>query len=158
MSQSFYYASIPSPLGPLTLFEDNGAIVVLEFGKVPEGSKKTPLLKEAEKQLKAYFDGKLQTFDLPLSPDGTPFQKKVWNAMRKIKYGTVWTYGDMARKVKSAPRAVGGACGKNPIPIIIPCHRVVGAKMNLTGYSGGDGLETKETLLILEGVLAPDPV
>lgn len=156
MNQTFHYASVASALGPLTLFEEGSAIIVVEFGRIPEAGTKTPLMVEAEKQLKAYFDGKLEKFDLPLKPEGTAFQKSVWKEMQKIPYGKILTYGDVAKKLKSAPRAVGGACGKNPIPIFIPCHRIVGANMKLTGYSGGEGLETKKSLLILEGVLEPE--
>ena len=89
-------------------------------------------------------------FDLPLRPSGTQFQVAVCNAMLRIRYGEVRTYGEIAEDISSAPRAVGGACGRNPIPILIPCHRVVGANGKLTGFSGGEGVSTKRTLLTLE--------
>lgn len=145
------YLSIKSPYGDLTLFEENDSLIALEWGRSP-GGQKTALLLEAQKQLASYFDGKLDQFDLPLSAQGTPFYKRVWAHMQSIPYGRVETYGDVAAKIGSAPRAVGGACGRNPIPIIVPCHRIVGAGGRLTGYTGADGIETKKALLRLEGV------
>jgi len=153
---SFYTQTVPSPTGTLTLFADDEALIVVEWGKGPEGST-SPLLKEAASQLNAYFDGKLKTFDLPLAPEGTEFQRAVWDGMLRIPYGQVRTYGDLAHDLSSSARAVGGACGSNPIPIVIPCHRVVGTNGKLTGFSGGEGVETKTQLLILEGNLAPEP-
>jgi len=141
--------SFHSPLGPLTLFEEDDAIIVLEWGRAPE-DETSPLLDEAKKQLDAYFDRKLTNFDLPLSPPGTDFQKRVWRGMSQIPYGETRTYGDLARKISSGARPVGTACGRNPIPIIIPCHRVV-ASTGLGGYTGQGGLETKSYLLKLEG-------
>lgn len=148
------YLSFSSPLGILTVFAEGEALVSIDWGRAPEtGAAQTPLLAEARAQLEAYFDGRLQVFDLPLAPAGTAFQKKVWKALQAIPYGLTLTYGELARKVKSAPRPVGGACGRNPIPIVIPCHRVLGADGALTGYSGGEGPATKEALLRLEGAL-----
>ena len=109
------------------------------------------LLAEAAAQLDAYFAGKLTRFDLPLAPSGSPFETRVWTAMQAIPYGETRVYGDLAELVGSAPRAVGRACGSNPIPIVIPCHRVL-AKTGLGGYSGAGGLATKRHLLALEGV------
>ncbi len=142
-------ASIMSPVGTLSLFEEDGKIVVLEWGQAPKGIE-TSLLKEAKAQLSAYFSGKLKDFDLPLDPQGTDHQKKVWQIMAKIPFGETLTYGQIATEIGSAPRAIGGACGKNPIPIIIPCHRVVGANGKLTGFSGGEGIDTKIQLLRME--------
>ncbi len=139
-----------SPLGPLTLFEEAGAIVALEWGRAAT-SKATPLLEETRDQLNAYFDGKLKNFDLPLRPAGSAFQRAVWGQLTRIPFGRARSYGDIAKAISSASRAVGGACGKNPIPIIIPCHRVVGKGGKLTGYSGGDGVSAKKALLDLEG-------
>ncbi|MGB0671632.1 MAG: methylated-DNA--[protein]-cysteine S-methyltransferase [Rhodospirillales bacterium] len=147
------YLAIPSPFGALTLFADNEALIVLDWGRGGEGGAETPLLVEAAGQLAAYFDGKLTAFDLPMAPQGTDFQMRVWQAMQAIPYGETRSYADIARDLGSAPRAVGGACGRNPLPILIPCHRVVGAGGKLTGYSGGEGVETKEALLRLEGLL-----
>ena len=96
------------------------------------------------------------TKSLPLAPAGSPFEKRVWSAMQKIPYGETRCYGDLASDIRSAPRAVGGACGKNPIPIVIPCHRVL-AKAGLGGYSGAGGLDTKQALLRLEGALPENP-
>ena len=115
-----------------------------------------PLLSEAARQLDAYFAGKLADFDLKLRPAGSNFETRVWAAMQDIPYGETRCYGDLAATTGSAPRAVGRACGKNPIPIVIPCHRVLG-KGWLGGYSGSGGLRTKQALLALEGALAREP-
>jgi len=144
--------SISSPVGPLTLEEQDDKIVAISWGKETPPGNGSPLLEEAARQLQAYFDGKLSHFDLPLAPAGSPFEKRVWTAMQKIPYGETRCYGDLADTIHSAPRAVGGACGKNPIPIVIPCHRVL-AKSGMGGYSGQGGLDTKRTLLQLEGAL-----
>ncbi len=150
------HLSLQSPIGALTVFEDDGAIVSLDWGVAPRGPAsgggETGLLRAARDQLIAYFRRELEIFDLPLAPPGTEFQRAVCRAMSGIPYGALRTYGDIAAAVGSAPRAVGGACGRNPIPIIIPCHRVVGAGGAMTGYSGAGGLETKRALLHLEGV------
>lgn len=109
--------------------------------------------REAIRQLKAYFDGRLQDFDLPLKPQGTEFQLKVWQALRTIPYGQTWSYGELARHIRkpAAFRAVGAANGQNPIAVIIPCHRVIGSDGSLTGFGGG--LPIKRQLLALEGAL-----
>jgi len=146
--------SFTSPIGGLTLFEFDGAIVALDWGWVDENDE-TPLLAEARQQLDDYFAGRRQTFELPLAPHGTAFQRKIWDALLAIPYGQVRRYGELAAEAGSAARAVGGACGRNPIPIIIPCHRVVGHAGSLGGYSGEDGIETKRFLLELEGALVP---
>ncbi len=147
--------TISSPLGPLTLFEDKGAVVAVEWGTAP-GSAPTPLLREAERQLTAYFEGRLKAFDLPFKPRGTAFQMRVWDAMARIPFGKTQYYGALARTLGSGSRAVASACGRNPLPIFIPCHRVVGqgpgGSVRLGGYSGGEGPETKRFLLGLEGV------
>jgi methylated-DNA-[protein]-cysteine S-methyltransferase len=108
-------------------------------------------LKEAVRQLKAYFSGKLTNFDLPLAPHGTEFQQRVWTALRKVQYGTTASYGNIAAQIgnPTASRAVGMANGRNPISIIVPCHRVIGSNGKLVGYGGG--MTHKETLLKLEG-------
>jgi len=148
-----FCTSIMTPVGNMSCFEDNEQIVVLEWGQAPKGIE-TPLLKEAKAQLSAYFSGDLTDFDLPLDPQGTEHQKKVWKIMAAIPFAETITYGDIAKEIKSAPRAVGGACGKNPIPIIIPCHRVVGGGGKLTGFSGGEGVSTKIQLLQMEQAVA----
>lgn len=139
-----------SPVGTLTLFEDQDALVALDWGWV-EGGTETPLLEAARQQLEDYFAGQRQDFALPLAPHGTAFQQKVWTAMAAIPYGQTRTYGQLAGLLGTAPRAVGGACGRNPLPIIVPCHRVLAAQGRLGGYSGLDGLESKRFLLTLEG-------
>ncbi len=114
------------------------------------------LLIAAKQELEAYFDGKLRDFTLPLAPAGTAFQQRVWHEMAKIPFGQTMTYGQLADKSGSVARAVGGACGANPIPIIIPCHRVLGGGGKLGGFSGGLGPDSKRALLQHEGVLTPD--
>jgi len=148
------HLSIASPLGPLTALEEDGALVALEFGRAPGGGE-TPLLAEVRRQIDAYFDGRLRRFSLPLAAAGSPFQKAVWAALTAIPYGETRTYGDIAARLGSAARAVGGACARNPIPIVIPCHRVLGATGRLTGYSGAEGIATKRALLALEGAPVP---
>lgn len=150
------FISLNSPVGPLTIFADDNAIVAVDWGWPPETDEAPgPLLERARDQLEAYFDGKLEKFDLPLAPHGTVFQRKVWAAIAAIPFGKARTYGDLARELGTAPRALGGACGRNPIPIIIPCHRVLGTDGSLGGYSGMDGIDTKRALLDLEGVPLP---
>ncbi|MEO0412907.1 MAG: methylated-DNA--[protein]-cysteine S-methyltransferase [Pseudomonadota bacterium] len=143
--------TILSPVGELTLTDANGAIVSLNWGAGRDQAS-TQLLEKAAEQLHAYFDGTLKTFDLPLSPPVSNHGQTVLNAMQKIGYGETATYAHIAGVVGSSPRAVGGACGRNPIPIIIPCHRVLSAA-GMGGYSGEGGLETKRALLALEGAL-----
>lgn len=147
-----FYLSLASPLGFLTVFEDADAVVALEWGRVDE-ARPSKLLGDAKRQLDAYFDGRLKRFELPLAPAGSRFQLAVWDRMRAIPYGEARTYGELAKSLGNVARAVGGACGRNPIPIIIPCHRVVGQGGRLGGYSGGDGAATKRALLALEGYL-----
>jgi methylated-DNA-[protein]-cysteine S-methyltransferase len=141
--------SIPSPIGHLTIDEADDAIVAVRWGNGSPGNG-SPLLAEAARQLEAYFDGRLNRFDLPLATGGSSFEKRVWAAMQAIPYGETRTYSDLAHMTDSGPRAVGRACGRNHIPIIIPCHRVL-ARGGLGGYSGGSGLDTKQRLLALEG-------
>jgi methylated-DNA-[protein]-cysteine S-methyltransferase len=143
--------SVPSAVGRLVLEEEDGALVAVRWAEEDAGNG-SPLLAEAARQLEAYFAGGLSRFDLPLRPAGSAFERRVWGAMQAIPYGETRCYGDLASAIGSAPRAVGGACGKNPIPIVIPCHRVLG-KGWLGGYSGAGGLATKQTLLTLEGAL-----
>ncbi|MBO1679445.1 methylated-DNA--[protein]-cysteine S-methyltransferase [Bittarella massiliensis (ex Durand et al. 2017)] len=143
-----------SPIGPLGVGEEDGAITLILFAgqQPPEGYREgeTPLLREAWEQLERYFAGELRQFSLPLAPAGTPFQQAVWRALEEIPYGETCSYGEIARRVgrPQASRAVGGANHRNPIPIVIPCHRVIGAGGTLTGYGGG--LDRKGLLLDLE--------
>ncbi|MEM8749768.1 MAG: methylated-DNA--[protein]-cysteine S-methyltransferase [Pseudomonadota bacterium] len=140
---------VASPFGPLMLSQRGDAIVALDWCK-PEKNDDTPLLREGERQLAAYFAGELRDFDLPLEPGGDEFQQQVCEAMCEIPYGETVTYGDIAKKLDTAAQPVGNACGGNTIPIIIPCHRVLGAS-SLGGYSGEGGVERKIELLKLEG-------
>ena len=145
------HLNIHSPVGSLTLFEEYGALIAIEWGRGSNSNLgSTPLLTRAKVQLEEYFGGARKQFDLRLRPEGSVFQQAVWRCMTEIPHGEVRTYGDLAYNLNSAPRAVGGACGRNPIPIIIPCHRVVGAGGKLTGFSGGNGTDTKKMLLGLE--------
>ena len=143
--------AVPSPIGQLILDEADEAVVAIRWSDEPAGNG-SPLLDEAARQLAAYFDGRLTDFDLPLRPAGSEHQRRVWAAMQQIPYGETRCYGDLAAAIGSAPRAVGGACGRNPIPIVVPCHRVL-AKTGMGGYSGAGGLDTKRALLRLEGAL-----
>ncbi|MBT3330519.1 MAG: methylated-DNA--[protein]-cysteine S-methyltransferase [Rhodospirillales bacterium] len=146
------HTSINTPVGIISIFAHDDAINVVEWGRVPDGDS-DPLVEEAARQLKAYFAKDLTTFDLPLDPAGSAFQRAVCDEMFAIPYGQQTTYGAIAKKLGKSAQAVGTACGHNPIPIIIPCHRVVGADGAMTGFSGGEGVETKVQLLQHEGML-----
>jgi methylated-DNA-[protein]-cysteine S-methyltransferase len=139
--------SLHSPVGDLTISEEDGDIVAVDWGWGRDQTV-TPALERAKTALLDYFDGK-PLADLPLAPAGTVYRQKVWAALRAIPAGQTRTYIDIAKVAGGSPRSVGGANSKNPIPIFIPCHRVV-AVAGLGGYSGGDGLETKQRLLDLE--------
>lgn len=143
--------TLTSPIGPLTITAEDGAITALDFGADEtdqmDAVRSEPVLREAKRQLDQYFAGERAAFDLPLRPEGSAFRCAVWQALSAIPFGQTRTYGDIARVVGSAPRAIGGACGANPIPIVVPCHRVVGANGHLVGFSGGAGCATKRQLL-----------
>lgn len=154
-----YYTITPSPVGDLLLVSDGKDLIRVSMEKQKYASeidpewvekKDVPVLKLAVEQLKSYFAGLLDHFDLPLAFRGTEFQNKVWSELTKIPHGQTISYGELARRVGSpkASRAVGLANGKNPIAIIVPCHRVIGANGTLTGYGGG--LPRKKKLLELE--------
>jgi methylated-DNA-[protein]-cysteine S-methyltransferase len=152
-----YFTQIESPLGPLLLAADDMGLRQIEFANGKRASQPDPawleggtLLREPIRQLRAYFAGELEDFDLPLAPVGTPFQLGVWRCLSEIPYGQTISYGELARRIgnPNASRAVGLANGSNPIPIVIPCHRVIGSNGKLTGYGGG--LPIKEKLLALE--------
>lgn len=153
----------PSPLGPVLWLRTATGIAGMWFDAqkwFPESfdapdRPDDPLIVEAARQLDDYFEGRRRAFDLPLDLHGTPFQRAVWHALLAIPPGETCTYGDIARTVgsPSAARAVGAAVGRNPVGIIVPCHRVIGRDGTLTGYAGG--LDRKEVLLRLEGVLHP---
>ncbi|MDK9712065.1 methylated-DNA--[protein]-cysteine S-methyltransferase [Acidaminobacter sp.] len=165
--QQVHYFSYTTRLGPVIIADNGAAITHLLIGDAaanfqssensrltpPPILKETPLIREAHQQLEDYLSGARQTFDLPIAPTGTDFQKNVWSALRQIPYGTTQTYADIAKSIgsPSASRAVGTACGRNPILIITPCHRVIGTNGKLTGFAAG--LDVKTTLLQLEHVL-----
>lgn len=137
--------SVKTQFGDLTLTEDGDAITALDWCWAEEQAS-SAVLDEAARQLAAYAAGTLETFDLPLSVAGSAFQKDVCRVMSAIPFGYTITYGEIAKELKVPAQAVGQACGGNPIPVIIPCHRVMGAK-GLTGFSGRGGVETKVALL-----------
>ncbi len=145
--------TVDSPVGPLTVTAGDGAISAIDFGAGGGPPPNAGLLADAARQLTDYFAGARRDFELPLAPRGTPFRLRVWAALQAIPYGETRSYGDLARMLDTAPRAVGGACGANPIPLIVPCHRVTGAHGALGGFSGGAGCDTKRHLLALEGAL-----
>lgn len=150
--------SLHTPVGDLTVSEEDGAVVAIDWGWGRDQSE-TPLLIRARDQLHAYFDGTLTEFTLKLAPAGSPYRQRVWAALCRIPYGETRSYAEIARDAGGSPRSVGGANGANPIPIVIPCHRVL-ATTGIGGYSGGEGLPTKRFLLALEGealALAPRP-
>jgi methylated-DNA-[protein]-cysteine S-methyltransferase len=151
------YDTIDSPLGELLLAGDGHALTALHMGGSPAlGWRRDPArFREAAEQLRAYFAGDLRDFEIPLAPHGTPFQQRVWAALREIPYGTTISYAELAATVRrpGAARAVGAANGRNPIAVVIPCHRVIGASGTLTGYGGG--LDRKRLLLDLEAGIAP---
>jgi methylated-DNA-[protein]-cysteine S-methyltransferase len=155
-----YYATMDTPLGPLLLWGREGALAGVNFQAGTQAREPAAdwvadarPLADALAQLRAYFAGQRRDFSLAVEPQGTPFQRHVWQTLREIPYGVTITYGELARRVgkPSAARAVGAANGQNPIPIIIPCHRVIGANGKLTGFAGG--LHLKEGLLALEQAL-----
>ena len=151
MKYVWYYES---PIGRLGIAETDGAIAYLLFDEVRQVSnhvpKETALIKETAKQVWEYFDGKRKNFDLPLNPQGTVFQKAVWSALQEIPFGETCSYKQIAEQIGNpkAVRAVGMANNRNPIAVIIPCHRVIGMDGGLTGYAGG--LAVKQYLLNLE--------
>lgn len=137
--------SFATPTGPFTVTEDDGAIIRAEWGE--GGTDETPLLFEARRQIEDYFAGSRDRFDLPLRIAGSGFQHAVCDAMLAIPLGETRTYGEIGRDLGQPAQAVGQACGHNPIPLIVPCHRVMGAGGRLTGFSGRGGVETKVWLL-----------
>jgi len=137
-----------TPVGDITVAEEDGVIVSLDWGWGGDQIA-TPLLTRARDQLNEYFDGARRDFDLPLAPPGTAYRRKVWDELCRIPYGETRTYGEIAAGAGGSARSVGQANGANPIPIIIPCHRVL-AGSHLGGYSGAGGLDTKRYLLDLE--------
>lgn len=143
-------ATFDSPIGLLTVSEEDGNITALDWGAQGRCGTPTPLLIEAGAQLDAYFAHRLERFDLPISCVSSPFLHGVMEALFSIPYGKTKTYGDIADYVRGSPQAVGRACASNPVPILIPCHRVLGVK-TLGGYSGRGGVETKIWLLKHEG-------
>lgn len=144
-----YFHSLSSPVGTLTVKASDTAILGLNWEG--GGTDETPLLLQAARQIEDYFEGQRAEFDLPLQVDGSAFQQAVCKAMVDIPFGYTRTYGEIAKQLGQSAQSVGQACGGNPIPIIIPCHRVMGANGKLTGFSGAGGVETKVALLRHEG-------
>ena len=145
-----YYYGYNTKIGKIYISADENSVLAISLNKPDYCEKETPLIKKAFQELDEYFSGKRKTFDLPLSPKGTDFQKKVWSELLKIPYGEVCSYKDIAEKIgkPNASRAVGNANGKNPLAIIVPCHRVIASDGKLGGYSLG--LDKKEFLLTME--------
>lgn len=141
--------TVDTPVGRLGIAERDGVIVQVLWSAQPDGAP-TALLSEAARQMVAYFAGEIESFDLPLDPGGNDLERRVFDAMRAIPYGRTRTYGEIAQDLGTYGQPVGQACGANPIPVIIPCHRVLSAT-GLGGYSGQGGIETKIALLKLEG-------
>jgi len=151
------FITFKSPIGIIRVFEEGGKVTAIDIAA--SGAKlaanSSPLLKTAQQEIEAYFEGTLTKFSFPMDiSSGTDFQRAVWKEIQKIKFGQVKTYKDIAEAIGKplAARAVGGAVGSNPIPLAIGCHRVLGASGKITGYSGGKGLPTKRLLLKLEGI------
>ncbi len=151
--------TMDSPLGPLTITASNQTITAVTIGPNPSSKPSVSpadadVLRRAATQLGEYFEGARTTFDLPLHWSGTRFQEAIWSELTKIPFGHKLTYDQLGQRagLGRAPRAVGGAVGRNPIPIIVPCHRILGASGTITGYSAGDGIPTKEKLLRHEGI------
>ncbi len=155
-------ATVSSPIGPLTLIATDHALTEIRFGRPDDDAPDAPdaapidhpILAAAAAQLAAYFAGDRRTFDVPLAPTGTAFQRAVWRALGEVAYGQTTGYGALARALgrPTAARAVGAANGANPLPIVVPCHRVIGADGTLTGYAGG--LTIKRWLLAHEAATA----
>ncbi|WP_146910354.1 methylated-DNA--[protein]-cysteine S-methyltransferase [Arenimonas daejeonensis] len=157
-----WFDEFDTPIGVMTMAADPTGLrhVLFPDNKYPPARdtswrRDAGALREAREQLLAYFAGERQTFDLPLAPTGTAFQVKVWTTLARIPYGRTWSYGDLARHIgePKAVRAVGAANGRNPLPVILPCHRVIGADGSLTGFGGG--LPLKKFLLQHEGRHTP---
>ena len=155
-------AYLDTPVGRLSIDGDGSAITKVRWIAPNVGDPQAPdgdlIVEEARRQLQAYFERKLKVFDLPLLPKGTADEKAIWQVMCKIPYGGTMTYGEMTVAVGRDPRQgdardIGKACGANPIPVIIPCHRVMAAGGKMGGYSGRGGTETKRKLLAFEGAL-----
>ena len=148
-----------SPVGAITLLAKDDKIVLLTIGNdITDDYGKSLVLPEAKKQISSYLEGKNKVIVFATELQGTKFQKAVWKEIGKIGFGEVTTYAEIARNIGNpkAVRAVGGAVGSNPVPLIIGCHRVLGASGKITGYSGGDGIPTKRWLLNLEGIETKD--
>ncbi|MEK9661638.1 MAG: methylated-DNA--[protein]-cysteine S-methyltransferase [Alphaproteobacteria bacterium] len=151
--------TVDSPVGALRLTAKDGSITRLDWAgdaKPDDGpavGTDAALLDRAARHLAEYFDHARHEFDLPLDPQGTPHEGAVWREMLSIGYGATRSYGEIATAIGSSPRAVGTACGRNPIPVIIPCHRALAAHGGIGGYSGAGGIDTKRRLLALEGAM-----
>lgn len=148
------HLTFESPLGPISLHAHDDHLTGVSIGIAHAHSAPTPLLLRAQEQLTEYLQGTRTSFNLPLQLSGTAFQEAIWSALQEIPYGRTESYQALGEKAGrgKAPRAVGGAVGRNPLPIIVPCHRILASDGRITGYSGGEGIPTKKWLLDLEGV------
>ena len=160
------FVTVDSPIGRLELISDGKAVCQITIegeagslhGTLPRGGEPghpDAVLAQATDELREYFAGTRTRFTVPVALSGTTFQRTVWDALTRVPHGTTLSYGELARRAGAphAARAVGGAVGANPVPIFVPCHRIIAANGKLTGYSGGSGIETKVALLELEGVI-----
>ena len=138
--------SLLTPCGELTVSEEQDVIVALDWGRGRD-QRPTALLRRACEQLQDWFDGQRRSFDLPIAASGTHFQQRVWAGLLAIPFGETLSYGDLAARLGTSPRAIGQAVGANPVPILIPCHRVLAARGAIGGYSGHEGVTTKRLLL-----------
>ena len=147
-------SELDTPVGRLRAVSDGEALIRVTWiaeTERPDIEGDDAVSRETARQLAAYFAGDLTDFDLPIRfRGGSAFERSVWEAMRLIPFGETWTYGELADRVGGVARAVGGACGRNPVPVVVPCHRVVGSSGRLVGFSGGAGVESKRQLLDLE--------
>lgn len=151
--------SIPSPVGPISIYAKDNAVVFLTMGGTSAPTiGESKVLNQAAKQLERYFAGKSKVLDFAVSLHGTAFQKAVWDQIAKVPFGQTISYAQIAEAIgkPQASRAVGGAVGANPVPLAVGCHRVMGASGRITGYSGGDGIPTKRWLLAHEGIASSD--
>lgn len=151
-------SNFSSPIGPIAIFSENEGISKIEFNKEVEVDEPDAIIETCKTELTEYFEGKRKSFDIKICPTGTDFQLRVWNQLMEIPYGKTITYSDLAIRLGDLKviRAAGTANGKNKIPIIIPCHRVIGKDGSLVGFSGG--LKIKEQLLRHEGVISGEQI
>lgn len=151
-SQGLRRTVVGSPLGAIRITADDQAVYEIAWIEDASATEPapSPLLERARAQIDDYFHGRRRDFNLPLAPQGTDFQRRVWALLTSIGYGKTLTYGEAARRLGTSARALGQACGRNPIPIVIPCHRIIAAESKIGGFSAPGGIDTKRFLIQLE--------